>query len=310
MAEGPASMPLKARLRNHKQPGQAVKKVGQDSDAATQMEHHKGRAAPTTKTQYSPSSMKHPEKPSAPSRPVKPQKPRGTNGMVDSSSYSDLDTKAPRKASSGKRKLEAYEGDHEAASPLKKQKAKPKDEEKRLRLFRKKAPLSYLEKLGRATSQRMFVIDRNRGGTEEVPEETIDMAGTTGNVYSITIAPEPKCTCPDNQKGNQCKHIVYVLHQVLKAPEHLQYQLAFLSSVSPKLSLTRIAAKLCRSSARSLPTLHFLFQRLTPHRVIIARRSAATVRSVSQNLSPRPKRLSGVKLRVATTFIKTASNNG
>lgn len=36
--------------------------------------------------------------------------------------------------------------------------------------------------------------------------------------------------CPDNRKGNQCKHIVYVLYNVLKAPAELQYQLAFLSS--------------------------------------------------------------------------------
>ncbi len=56
----------------------------------------------------------------------------------------------------------------------------------------------------------MFVIDRTRGGTDDVPEETIDMAGTTGNIYSITIGQVPSCTCPDNQKGNQCKHIVYV----------------------------------------------------------------------------------------------------
>lgn len=56
---------------------------------------------------------------------------------------------------------------------------------------------------------RMFVIDRTRGGLE-VPEEKIDLAGTTGNVYSITICQLPSCTCPDNQKGNQCKHIVYV----------------------------------------------------------------------------------------------------
>lgn len=103
----------------------------------------------------------------------------------------------------------------DASSPPKKGKglqspAKDKDEEKRLRVFRKKAPLSYLEKLRRATSQRMFVIDRTRGGTDEVPEETIDMAGTTGNIYSITISQIPHCTCPDNRKGNQCKHIVYV----------------------------------------------------------------------------------------------------
>ena len=58
----------------------------------------------------------------------------------------------------------------------------------------------------------MFVIDRTRGGTEDIPEETIEMAGTTGNIYSITISQLPSCTCPDNRKGNQCKHIVYVGH--------------------------------------------------------------------------------------------------
>ena len=56
----------------------------------------------------------------------------------------------------------------------------------------------------------MFVIDRTRGGTPEIPEETIDLAGTTGNVYSISICQLPSCTCPDSKKGNQCKHIVYV----------------------------------------------------------------------------------------------------
>lgn len=58
----------------------------------------------------------------------------------------------------------------------------------------------------------MFVIDRCLGGTEDIPEMTIEMAGTTGNVYTVTISKEPSCTCPDSKKGNQCKHIVYVSH--------------------------------------------------------------------------------------------------
>lgn len=107
---------------------------------------------------------------------------------------------------------------------------KAQNEEKRSRRFRPHASSSYLERLNRATTQRMFVIDRTRGGTIEIPEETIDLAGTTGNVYRITICQLPSCTCPDSRQGNQCKHIVYVLHNVLRAPEHLQYQLAFLSS--------------------------------------------------------------------------------
>ena len=57
---------------------------------------------------------------------------------------------------------------------------------------------------------RMFVLDRMRGGTDDLPEETIAMAGSTGNIYDVTICQVPRCTCPDNQKGNQCKHIVYV----------------------------------------------------------------------------------------------------
>ncbi|KAL8733363.1 MAG: hypothetical protein Q9166_002187 [cf. Caloplaca sp. 2 TL-2023] len=107
---------------------------------------------------------------------------------------------------------------------------KKTDEEKRLRHFRSYAPGTYLQKLERAKSQRMFVINRTHSDTPETPSETVQMAGTTGNIYDITISHLPSCTCPDNRKGNQCKHIIYVLHNVLKAPEHLQYQLAFLTS--------------------------------------------------------------------------------
>ncbi|KAL8745358.1 MAG: hypothetical protein Q9184_007884 [Pyrenodesmia sp. 2 TL-2023] len=125
-------------------------------------------------------------------------------------------------------------GTTETSTPKKRKTVTPKtssqSEEKRLRTFRKHPPESYRVKLDRAVSQRMFVVNRTRGGTEAIPSETVEMAGTTGNIYTITIGLEPQCTCPDNKKGNQCKHIVYVLHNVLKAPEHLQYQLAFLSS--------------------------------------------------------------------------------
>ncbi|KAI9874879.1 MAG: hypothetical protein M1830_009183 [Pleopsidium flavum] len=144
----------------------------------------------------------------------------------------------PASTPGGKAKLTDLTGDDdeefEIVTPSKKKRTKTaapgQDEEKRLKMFRNKAPLSYLEKLNRALTQRMFVIDRTRGGTEEYPEETIDIAGTTGNIYNVNIGKLPTCTCPDNKKGNQCKHIIYVLHNVLKAPDHLQYQLAFLSS--------------------------------------------------------------------------------
>ncbi|KAF2461601.1 hypothetical protein BDY21DRAFT_332668 [Lineolata rhizophorae] len=102
--------------------------------------------------------------------------------------------------------------------------------EKRLRRFRDHAPQSFVEIWDRAMTQRMFVINRKRTGTYECPQEVVDIAGTTGNVYTVNIGPVPSCTCPHARKGNQCKHIVYVLVRTLKAPSHLQYQLAFLSS--------------------------------------------------------------------------------
>ncbi|OKL59115.1 hypothetical protein UA08_05745 [Talaromyces atroroseus] len=76
----------------------------------------------------------------------------------------------------------------------------------------------------------MFVISRSRVDTGSALEEHVDMVGTVGNIYSVTISLQPSCTCPDALKGNQCKHIIYVLVNVLKVREDLRYQLAFLSS--------------------------------------------------------------------------------
>jgi hypothetical protein len=118
-------------------------------------------------------------------------------------------------------------------SPKKKSKAesdgKPQDEEKRLRRFRARAPQSFLEVKGRALTQRLTVLNRERCGTDEVPEEKIVMAGSTGNVYTQHICHVPTCDCPHAKKGNQCKHIVYIMLRVLRAPENVGYQLALTS---------------------------------------------------------------------------------
>lgn len=75
----------------------------------------------------------------------------------------------------------------------------------------------------------MIVVGRTRLGSGEGIREEIDVVGSTGNIYKVTIARLPECTCPDHQKGNECKHKVYALHTVLKAPENLQYQRALLT---------------------------------------------------------------------------------
>jgi hypothetical protein len=102
-------------------------------------------------------------------------------------------------------------------------------EEKRARQFRKKAPQSYLAVKERALTQRLTVLSRERG-SDDALEEKIIIAGSTGNVYTISIGLVPSCDCPHAKKGNQCKHIVCVMLRVLKAREEIAYQLALMSS--------------------------------------------------------------------------------
>jgi len=75
----------------------------------------------------------------------------------------------------------------------------------------------------------MIVIGRTRTDEGKYAQEEIDIVGSTGNLYRVTIGQVARCTCPDHVKGHECKHKVYALNTVLKAPAHLQYQLAFLS---------------------------------------------------------------------------------
>ncbi|PWY93777.1 RING finger domain protein [Aspergillus sclerotioniger CBS 115572] len=102
--------------------------------------------------------------------------------------------------------------------------------ERRARRFRTHPPKMYLERAARALTQRMFVVGHTVTDVDDAPKMSFDIVGTTGNIYKTTIGKVPTCTCPDAQKGNQCKHICYVLVKALRAPRHLQYQLAFLSS--------------------------------------------------------------------------------
>ncbi|KAF2275147.1 uncharacterized protein EI97DRAFT_400576 [Westerdykella ornata] len=105
-----------------------------------------------------------------------------------------------------------------------------KQEEKRLRRFRQHPPQSYLQVKERALTQRLIIQSRERCGTDEVPEEKVTIVGTTGNLYTVKVSQVPSCNCPHARKGNQCKHIIYVMLRVLKAPEHIAYQLALTSS--------------------------------------------------------------------------------
>ncbi|KAH3399672.1 hypothetical protein KXV40_005157, partial [Aspergillus fumigatus] len=102
--------------------------------------------------------------------------------------------------------------------------------ERHARPFRKQPPKCILERMARARTQRMCVVEHCVTEVDDAPEVVFTMAGTTGNLYKVVIGKVPSCDCPDGGRGNQCKHIFYVLINALKAPAHLQYQLAFLSS--------------------------------------------------------------------------------
>ncbi|KUI56124.1 E3 ubiquitin-protein ligase Zswim2 [Cytospora mali] len=102
--------------------------------------------------------------------------------------------------------------------------------EKRLRRYRPKAPQSFFEIYNRSTTQRFFVLSRVRCGTQECPEELVELTGSTGNIYIVCIAKQPTCDCPHAKAGNQCKHVVYVLARVLRAKLEYTYQLALLST--------------------------------------------------------------------------------
>lgn len=96
--------------------------------------------------------------------------------------------------------------------------------------FRAKAPSSFHAVYERATTQRFFLLSRTRRGTDDCPEELFELTGSTGNIYRVLIQKQPTCSCPHAKAGNQCKHIVWCLKSVLRAPDAHVYQLALLST--------------------------------------------------------------------------------
>ncbi|KAI1453238.1 hypothetical protein F4805DRAFT_478692 [Annulohypoxylon moriforme] len=119
------------------------------------------------------------------------------------------------------------EGEQQKPKKLRK---KAEAAEKRLRRFRPRPPQDFTDIYDRATSQRFYVLGRTRAGTARCPEESVELTGSTGNIYVVRIAQQPTCTCPHSQKGHQCKHIIYVLSRVLRARFDLVYQLALLTT--------------------------------------------------------------------------------
>ncbi|TVY73615.1 E3 ubiquitin-protein ligase Zswim2 [Lachnellula suecica] len=101
----------------------------------------------------------------------------------------------------------------------------------RMRDFVHEPDDGYKKKLKKVRSERLFMLDRNKGFQNGHVCENFDIAGSKGDVYEVTIGKSPKCTCMDARiRGQRCKHIKYALVIILKAPENLCYQDAFLST--------------------------------------------------------------------------------
>ncbi|CAJ0827650.1 1534_t:CDS:10, partial [Entrophospora sp. SA101] len=103
-------------------------------------------------------------------------------------------------------------------------------EEKRLAKFRPSCSMKVKERIERAMSQRMFLVDRSE--VNELHHEFV-VLGSVGNVYNIEISTLPKCNCPDFAvNGNFCKHILFVYLKVLRVnpDSNYIYQKALLTS--------------------------------------------------------------------------------
>lgn len=85
--------------------------------------------------------------------------------------------------------------------------------EERVKPFREMPPTGFAARRERALSQRLYVLARERrlsaAGTHE--EELIEISGSTGKPYEVTISKLLKCSCPDHYiRRDLCKHIIYV----------------------------------------------------------------------------------------------------
>jgi Ring finger domain/SWIM zinc finger len=105
--------------------------------------------------------------------------------------------------------------------------------EKRLRKYRSTPTLAIRQRIDRARTQRLYLVERSDvtvlSGSSQC---SFVVLGSTGNVYKVDFGPLPRCSCPDHKRGNLCKHILFVLLKVigLDPQSPLVYQSAYLET--------------------------------------------------------------------------------
>ncbi|CAF3762064.1 unnamed protein product [Adineta steineri] len=115
--------------------------------------------------------------------------------------------------------------------PSSSSKRQKKVTEKRLRRYRATMTVAIYDRIDRALNQRLYLLAITKSSNESIYRE-FKVLGQTANVYTVTITHIPSCTCPDYAKGNLCKHIIFILHRVLKVDRNspLIYQQALLTT--------------------------------------------------------------------------------
>jgi hypothetical protein len=60
----------------------------------------------------------------------------------------------------------------------------------------------------------MYMIRHKVGGTQDIPQISFEVVGSTGNIYKTVIGKLPTCDCPDVRfRKTQCKHICFGKYQ-------------------------------------------------------------------------------------------------
>jgi hypothetical protein len=103
-------------------------------------------------------------------------------------------------------------------------------QEKRLKPWKSSMPQGMGDRLMRAFTNRLYLISRKPSA--DPLQQSFNILGHSGNVYTVTVGRLLSCSCPDAGKGHHCKHILFTLIRVLKLPRAspLIYQTALVAS--------------------------------------------------------------------------------
>ena len=83
-------------------------------------------------------------------------------------------------------------------------------------MFKIKRNFSSIGRMERCFTDNIYLIEALPPDSEDDTERTYVIMGHSGNVYNVTIANRPHCTCPDFYlRRNRCKHIYFVLMRIM-----------------------------------------------------------------------------------------------